>query len=196
MIDLTKKLESSFLSCEKDSALILKKLFVQDRKHAEELKRLLVINMPDCLDNKDSEIYKKKIEEMTIKELIKQGYIRFTPKVYMPEFEEVKSYILISFDNFVTNVKNPEFRDCTVSFDIICHTDTWDLGDFRMRPIKIAGYIDGLLNKQKLTGIGTFNFLGCKELLLDQEYSGYSIFFEAIHGEGPIGGDDKIEGDY
>lgn len=195
MVDLTKKLESSFLSCEKDSALILKKLFVQDRKHARELKRLLVVNMPDCLDNLDNELYKK-AEEMSVKELISKGYIRLNPKIRNDEFEEVKAYIIISMDNFITNETNPEFRDCVVNFDIICHTDYWDLGNFRQRPIKIAGYIDGVLNKTKLTGIGTFNFLGCNELILDHEYSGYTISFLAIHGEGPIGGDDKIEGDY
>ena len=43
-----------------------------------------------------------------------------------------------------------------VNFDIICHTDYWNLGDYRLRPLKIAGYIDGILNKSKLTGIGTF----------------------------------------
>jgi hypothetical protein len=43
-----------------------------------------------------------------------------------------------------------------VNFDIICHTRHWDIGNYRMRPLKIAGYIDGILNNCKLSGIGTF----------------------------------------
>jgi hypothetical protein len=35
------------------------------------------------------------------------------------------SYVIISFDNFTTNVENPEFRDNIITFDIICHYDQW-----------------------------------------------------------------------
>ena len=48
---------SSFLSCEKDLEEILKKLFVESQPFSNDLKRLLVINTKDCLDNKDNEIY-------------------------------------------------------------------------------------------------------------------------------------------
>ena len=41
--DLTKRIDSSFLSCEKDLQLILKKLFLEYPEHAEALKRLLII---------------------------------------------------------------------------------------------------------------------------------------------------------
>ena len=56
-----------------------------------------------------------------------------------------------------------------------------------MRPLKIAGYIDGILNNNKLTGIGEFNFLGCNELILNENLSGYTLSYRAIHGT-----DDKI----
>ena len=108
----------------------------------------------------------------------------------MPEHEDIKSYVIISFDNFTPNATNPEFRDCTVTFDIICHTDYWDLGNYRIRPLKIAGYIDGILNKAKLSGIGTFNFLGCNQLILNEELSGYTLMYPASHGN-----DDKISGE-
>ena len=52
------------------------------------------------------------------------------PKIEMAEHEEIKSYIIISLDNFTTNMNNPEFRDCTVNFDIICHISAWDLEDY------------------------------------------------------------------
>ena len=105
----------------------------------------------------------------------------------MLEHEEVKAYIIISLDNFTMNATNPEYRDCTVNFDILCHTDYWNIGDYRLRPIKIAGYIDGILNNARLSGIGTFNFLGCNELILNEDLSGYSLSYRAIHGN-----DDRV----
>ena len=90
--------------------------------------------------------------------------------------------LIFSFDNFVTNKKNPQFRDCTVYIDVLCHSDYWDLGNFRVRPVKICGYIDGILNNARLSGIGTFQFLGCNELVLDETLSGYTLSYLAIHG--------------
>lgn len=177
---------SSFLSCEKDIEEILKKLFITSHPYSEELKRLLVINTKDCLEN-DGETVLKTLNQMTLPQLRKQGYIKLEPKIKIKEHEEVKTYIIISCDNFVPNATNPYYRDCTVTFDIICHTDYWDLGNYRIRPLKIAGYIDGILNNARLSGIGTFQFLGCSQLILDENLSGYTLMFQAIHGN-----DDKI----
>lgn len=178
---------SSFLSCEKDSENILKKLFIESRPYSDYLKKLLVINTKDCLTNTESIIYQNKIKEMSLPKLIEEGYIRFAPKIKMSEHEEVKSYIIISFDNF-SQTSNNEFRDCTINFDILCHTDYWYLGDFKIRPIKIAGYIDGILDKAKLSGIGRLEFLGCNQLVLDEILSGYTLSYRAVHGS-----DDKID---
>lgn len=173
---------SSFLSCEKDLEEILRRLFIESQPYSDELKKLLIINTKDCLDNKTSEVYKNAIKDMSLAKLRDQGYIKFEPKVKMPEHEEIKSYLIFSFDNFTTNQNNPEFRDCNVYIDILCHTDCWDLGNFRIRPLKIAGYIDGILNKARLSGIGTFQFAGCNELVLDETLSGYTLSYSAIHG--------------
>ena len=56
-------LKSSFLSCEKDTDTILRKLFIESRPYSDMLKRLLVISTKDCLDNETSEKKKKKIQE-------------------------------------------------------------------------------------------------------------------------------------
>ena len=178
---------SSFLSCEKDIEEILKKLFISSKPYSDILKRLLVINTKDCLDNEDSEVIKKTLSEMSLAKLRQMGYIKLEPKIRFGEFEEVKSYIIITCDNFVPTATNPVYRDCTVHFDIICHTDYWDLGNYRLRPLKIAGYIDGILNKAKLSGIGTFEFIGCNQLVLNEELSGYSLVYKAVHGN-----DDKV----
>jgi hypothetical protein len=188
--DLIKKVESSFLSCEKDTETILKKLFIDTRPYSDVLKKLLVINTKDCLTAKDKG-YDEKIKALNLSDLREQGYILLEPRIEFEEHEEVKSYLIISFDNFTPNESNPEYRDCIVHFDIICHSKCWDIGNYQMRPLKIVGYIDGILNKAKLSGIGTFNFMGCNELVLDENLSGYTLMYSAIHD---VDGDDKIPG--
>ena len=185
-------IRSSFLSCEKDTETILRKLFIESRPHSDILKKLLIVNTKDCLtaqgDNKLQYI-QEKINSFNIKTLIDKQYIRLFPKLTFGEHEEVKSYILISFDNFSPNETNPEYRDCTVTFDIICHTDYWSLDNFQLRPLKIVGYIDGILNETKLSGIGKFHFMGCNQLILNEELSGYTLMYRAVHD---VDGDDKI----
>lgn len=183
----TNNFNSSFLAFEKDIETILRKLFIESNPYSEVLKRLLVINTKDCLDNADSSAIKEKLEKMTLAKLRQEGYIKLEPKIAMPEHEEVKAYIIMSCDNFTPNDTNTYYRDCTVSFDIICHLDYWDLGNYRIRPLKIAGYIDGILNEAKLSGIGTFNFLGCSELVLNEDLAGYTLIYRAVHGN-----DDKL----
>ena len=185
---ITQNLKSSFLSCEKDAETIIKKLFVSSKPYSDDLKRLLIINKKDCLD-KSNENYQKIIENTSVKELMEEKYITLIPKIKMKEHEEIKSYIVLSFDNFIPT-SNPEYRDCTVSFDIFCHTDYWDLGDYKLRPVKIMGIIDGLLNNSKLSGIGTLQFLGSSEIVVNEEISGYTLMFQATHGN-----DDNLEGE-
>lgn len=180
-------LESSFLSCEKDAETILRKLFVESRPYSDELKRLLVISAKDCIDDRENPQYLEKLKEMSISKLREEGYIKLEPKIRIPEHSQIKSYMILSFDNFTPNAKNPQFRDCDVNFDIICHTDFWDIGDYRLRPLKICGYVDGLLNNCKLSGIGQFLFAGCDELVLNEDLSGYTLRYRAIHGS-----DDQI----
>lgn len=179
--------DSSFLSCEKDTELIVRKLLVDSKPYSDELKRLLLINTKDCLDDRTNPAYLEKIRNTSIADLVDQGYIRCQPKLKFGENEEVKSYILISYDNF-TPTSNLHFRDCIVEIDILCHIDAWDLGNFRQRPIKIMGYIDGILANNRLTGIGTLEFIGANEIVLSEELAGYCLMYRAVHGD-----DDSIE---
>ena len=176
------KIESSFLSCEKDIETILHKVFIENKEIGEELKRLMMINTKDCIDNRTNQEYITKIKETTVADLKDKGYIRLVPKLQFDEHEEVKSYIIISFDNFTPNPENPHYRDCTVMIDVICHTDYWDIGNYRLRPLKIVGYLDAILNESRLSGIGTFQFAGCNEIVLDENLSGYCLIYAATHG--------------
>lgn len=179
--------KSSFLSCEKDTETIIKKLFVDSKPYSDYLKRLLIINTKDCLNDMTNPMYLDMIKKTSIQDLRDQGYIRLEPKIAMGENEKVKSYIRLSFDHFAPS-ENEHFRDCIIEIDILCHPEYWDIGNFRMRPIKIAGYIDGILNNNKLSGIGTLNFLGMNELILDENLCGYCLMYSATHGN-----DDMIE---
>jgi len=174
--------ESSFLSCEKDTEEIIKRLFITSRPYSDMLKRLLVINTKDCMDDLDNQVYEETLRNMSVKDLIDKGYIRFKPKLGMQENEEVRSYLVITFDNFTPNATNPYYRDCTIMIDVICHTDYWELTNYRQRPLKIMGYADGILNGSRLSGIGTLNFLGASELVLTEELSGYCLVYSATHG--------------
>lgn len=183
---LAQPLKSSFLSCEKDAETIIKKLFVTSKPFSDDLKRLLIVNTRDCLD-KSNQSYSKIVENTSVKDLIEGKYITLIPKVKLKEHEEVKSYIIITFDNFIPT-SNPQYRDCTIHFDIISNLDYWNLENYQVRPIKIAGIIDGILNGSKLSGIGTLEFAGMEEVIYSNELGGYSIMFTATHGN-----DDTLE---
>ena len=189
-----KPLHSSFLSCDKDAELLIKKLFVESKPYSNNLKRLLIINKPDCLDSSIS-LYQDAINKKGVSELRQEGYIRFNPKITRSEHEEIKTYIVITFDNFSSNLKNPLYRDCTVNFDIICYDDAWELDNYKIRPLVIAGYIDGILNQLtndnkkiwnntnniKLSGIGEYLFLGCHLAVLNEDISMYTLSYRALH---------------
>ena len=190
---LAKPLDSSFLSCERDTETILRKLFIESRQHSETLKRLLVISAPDCLTNTSNSDYDK-VDKMSLKELLDGHYIILSPTVKNTEYEKLKAAIVLSFDNFTPNATNPEFRDCSICIDVICNTDCWNLQDYQQRPFKILGYIDGLLNKTKLSGIGEIHFMGCSGPVINEDIGMYSLIYRAVHGTDDILPDQEYNG--
>lgn len=160
--------KSSFLSLEKDSAIIVSKILENQK-----LKKLLYYSDKNCLKLPDLN------QDQTFSLINNQ--IKLIPKVQIDQL--LFSYIIISYDNFTENTTNPQFRNNTINFDIICHFNQWDLGDFKLRPYTIAGEIDSMFNQQHLTGIGTLQFLGANQLILNEEFGGLSLMYTAIHGE-------------
>ena len=158
---------SSFLSVEKDMEIITNKMLKNER-----LKRLLYYTTKDALD-------KENIGEKASLELFGKN-IKIVPKLYIDG--SVLNYIIISFDNF-TPTTNPEFRDNIISFDVICHFDQWQLDGFALRPYKIAAELDSMFNGKHLTGIGELQFLGANQIILNDEFAGFSLMYQAIHGE-------------
>lgn len=176
-----KNLKTSFMSVAKDQESIWRMLLV-DSPYKDLLKRLLVINTKDCLDL-SNEAYKEDIKEYDMHKLIEDGYLRIIPKLAFGEHEEVKAYILLEFDDFLPT-DNPEFRDCVISFTVICHLDYWGLDDYQLRPHMIAGYVDGIMNNARLSGIGTLQFVGASQIVLNEYLGGLTLRYIATHGSG------------
>lgn len=177
---LANNFKSTFLSCETDQETIWRRLFIESRPYSDKLKKLLIINTPDCLD--DSQIqYQEIINGYNLQDLKDEQYLKNVPKLSFGEHEEVKSYILLEFDDFIPT-NNPHYRDCTITFSIICHLDYWELDDYKLRPYQIAGYIDGMLNETKLSGIGTLQFMGASEIVMNEYLGGIVLRYIATHG--------------
>lgn len=167
-IDGLKIPKSSFLGMEKDLNIIVNKIMNNER-----LKKLLYYTTRDCLD-------KPKVpQEETIEMFGKQ--IKVIPKLTVDG--SVLNYVIISFDNFITNEKNPEFRDSIIEFDIICHFDQWALNDFELRPYRIAAELDSMFDNARLTGIGLTEFLGANQIILTDEYAGICLMYRVVRGE-------------
>ena len=170
-IDNYKEPKSSFLAMEKDTNIIVNKIFQNNR-----LKKLLYYTTPNALSQPN-------LTEDQSLELIDHN-IKLVPKLYVDD--PVYNYLFIRFNNFFPNETNPEFRDNDIEFDIICHYDQWHLKDFQLRPYRIAAELDSMLDKEKLTGIGELEFLGARFTNLNDEFGGICLTYRAIHG-----GEDK-----
>lgn len=159
--------KSSFLSINKDMRLLVDKFINNNR-----LCNLLYYTTRDALEQP------KLTDDEKIALFGKN--IKLVPKLYVDG--SVLTYVIISFDNFVES-SNPEFRDNIIEFDIICHFDQWSLKDFNLRPYRIAGEIDSMINHQKLTGIGRIEFLGANQIILTDEFAGLCLMYKTYHGE-------------
>lgn len=175
-----REFKASFLSCEKDIETILKKLFVQSKPYSDILKRLLIIDQPNCLDTTQNQ-YKLLIDKYDLHTLKEKEFILVTPRMDKLIHATPQCSLLIEFDDFVPS-GNAHYRDCTISFTVVCPLSMWELDDYKLRPHQIAGYIDGILNESKLSGIGTLQFMGASQIVLDEEYGGLILRYIATHG--------------
>lgn len=167
-IDGVKIPKSSFLSIEKDMGIIVDKICDNER-----LKRLLYYTTPDAME-------KPNLTDDQMYELFKKN-IRIVPKLKVDN--SVLNYLVIKFDNFITNPTNPQFRDNTIEFDIICHYDQWRLKDYQLRPYRIAAELDSMLNDTHLSGIGKLEFSTTGTINMGDEYAGVCLLYRAVHGE-------------
>lgn len=161
---------SSFMSVDKDLSLITSWMLKN-----KNLCKMLYYTDRDALDRPNL------TEEQKYSLMNKQ--IKIVPKIYVDS--SVLAYIIISMDNF-TPSENPQFRDNIITFDIICHFDQWHLQDFQLRPYRIAAELDSMFNNEHLTGIGELHFIGASQIILNDEFAGLTLMYQAVHG-----GEDK-----
>ena len=160
--------KSSLLGMPKDAAIIIDRILSNPN-----LLRLLVYETRDWqsqpLPNGEQ-----------IKELFTSHQISSVPKIKIDSKE--KTYIRLTYGTVIRNASNPEYRDNTFGIDIICHYDNWDLGDFELRPYRVAGEIDAMLDKTHLTGIGELEFISAVPYVYSEEFAGVSLTYLAIRG--------------
>lgn len=170
-IERYKKPMSSFLSVDKDIETILGKMYDNPR-----LKRLLYREVPNALDAED-------LTPAESADLLKKHYITPVPKLPADEENKIPNKIIVSFNRFTPSVKNPHFRDNYIIIDVLCLFEQWQLSNGSLRPFKIAGEIDSMLDGARLSGIGVLNFVGANYISTKNGYGGYSLVYKASHSE-------------
>lgn len=160
--------KSSFLSMEKDMDIIVNMILKNER-----LKKLLYYTTKDCLD-------KPNLTEEESLDLIGKN-IKIVPKIEITN--DLISYIMIRFNDFLETEDNPEFRQNIIEFDIICNIDLWQLKDFQLRPYKIAAELDTMFSNQHLSGIGNIEFVGAKMVMMNAYQSCLCVVYQTVHGE-------------
>lgn len=177
---LAKDFDISFVAMEKDLEQIVRKLFVESRPYSDYLKKLLIVNEKDCLDDRKHQ-YQTVIDRVSLADLKDKGYIRFTPKFAFQEHEDIKSYIYVAFEDVAPSM-NTQYNNTAVSVLCMCNLDAWELDDYAVRPWKIAGYVHGLLNNARLSGIGTLQFVGASQFSFDETLGGVKLNYIATNG--------------
>lgn len=162
--------KSSFLGFKKDTSIIMRKILAN-----QNVLRLIYHNSEDCLTDPACQVGDEEITEM-----LRTKQISNVPKIWIDK--EKKNYLRITFDSFTPNAENPFYRDHTVEVKIVCPFDTWDLGDFDLRPYRIAGEIDAMLDGKKFSGIGVLNFINADQDIYDDYYGGLTLRYLARRG--------------
>ncbi len=160
--------KSALLGMPKDASLIMSKILSN-----QNVLKLLTYNTRDWKD-------KPPVNGDMIKEMFNTKQISSVPKIQIEAPE--KTYLRLTYGTMIPNSNNPHYRDNTFGIDIICHYDNWDLGDFDLRPYRIAGEIDSMLDQARLTGIGILNFVSATPYIYNEEFAGVSLTYLAIRG--------------
>lgn len=160
--------KSSFLGMQKDTALIIDKIL-----NNKNVLKLLYYTSSDALSKPD-------LTSEQIKSLFKNKQITNIPKVTVDDNK--LSYLVITYDSFQPNIGNNFYRDHIIEIKIICHYEDWDLEDFDLRPFRIAGEIDSMLQGQHLTGIGEIELIEANQDIYDDEYGGLTLRYLAVRG--------------
>lgn len=161
--------KSSLLGMPKDASIIIERIMSN-----QNVLKLLTYNTRDWKDKPD-------ITPEQVANILASQQVSSVPKIVIDH--DTKTYIRLIYGTTVRSATNPQYRDNTFGIDIICHYDTWDLGDFEMRPYRIAGEIDSMLDNTRLTGIGLLEFISCAPYVYNSEFQGVTLTYLAVRGQ-------------
>lgn len=160
--------KSALLGMPKDAALIMQKITSN-----QDILKLLYYGVKDWKS-------KPTIDQVKLAEMFETNQISAVPKIKIDKPE--KTYLRLTYGTMIPNATNPQYRDNTFGIDIISHYQNWDLGNYDLRPWKIAGEIDAMLDGARLTGIGQLQFISASPYIYDEEFAGVSLTYLAIRG--------------
>ncbi|NEW08218.1 hypothetical protein GK047_19645 [Paenibacillus sp. SYP-B3998] len=88
--------------------------------------------------------------------------------------------LTVIFNKSQLSRSNAGYRETTLSFNILCHIDNWQL-DRGIRPYSILGEIDKLFNNEKVIGIGKVQFDRARFMTANEKYAGYRLDYTVIN---------------
>ncbi len=113
-------------------------------------------------------------------------YITLVP--YLPKEEEIKSYLIIGFDDFTPTAGTDKAMDYTLSIDVLCHRDLWMMSGLCPRPYLIMNELKKEFHMAKLDTWGPAVFVGAPSLVANDSYMGFSMLFSmsALEATAPV----------
>lgn len=115
----------------------------------------------------------------TEKAALIHDYIKIVPR--LPKDLESKNYLIIQMDQFTpASADDNRYRSFLLSFDVLCHADTWVMDDYMLRPFKILQELDSMFNMSKLHSLGPVSFASANQIIINEELMGYSIYYRVL----------------
>lgn len=134
----------------------------------DKIVKLLINTTRDALNDKEL----TQEERMSV---IKDKYITLVP--YLPKEDEIKSYLIIGFDQFSPSPVTDKGMDYILSIDVLCHKDLWIMNGLCPRPYLIMNEIKKEFHMAKLDTWGPAVFTGAPSLVANDNYMGFSMLF-------------------
>jgi hypothetical protein len=118
----------------------------------------------------------REVEQETRMSLIKDNHLTLVP--FIPKEEEIKTYLIITFDNFVPTKTTQRAMDYVMTFDIVCHRELWTMNGSCPRPYLIMDELMKEFNMTKVDTWGAMRFQGATSLIMNENFMGFTMMFD------------------
>lgn len=98
-------------------------------------------------------------------------------KPLLPQEEEKGSFLIVLLDNFAINPENSEFKVMSIRVDILVPYEDWNKIDSTLKPFRIMGIVDTILNNQRISGIGKLQFQSGEVFSVGEKLGGYTLIY-------------------